>query len=902
MKKKVSVVFLVPVLTAAFFSTLNVFDFYRTAEHRIYDILLHVKPAVPEDSSILLLDVDDTAIANVGIWPWSRDIMAEGLLTMKEFGAEYAVFDIEYTEQSPRGIDSALLNEQIPRALAGEFGAINRNVKDLFGAIKSRAISLRDAEDYLADLEALTEDSRNRLMESIRAIVRDNDAFLGRAARVFGNAYFTVNMLPEGKEEIPDELRRHAIERLPISGIAVRPDSIPYTTSDIRPAIFPILRHAAGAGFPNVEVDEDGVRRRLFLILEYEGRYYSQLAFSALYDKLGSPPVVMDRKRIILTGAVMPDGRKQDIRIPLAEDGTVLINWPPKTYWDSFRHLSYWYLELHRRQEEALVHGLELMEEDQYLSYHDADPRFLDLYREGRRIREALLAGEPDESVEEYREIRTVFFREAGDFLSGPAEADILGIIDRILASEGYTAAEKGEYGTIRAQVAENFKNLRSLYGEFSVTRETLAKNLAGAFCIIGNTATSTTDLGVNPFVKRYENVGTHASIANTVLQGKFLDDTPWYYGALAALILALTTYLVLRNMDPLPSILVGIGIVASVAAGGTLFFVTTGIYPNILTPTLTVFFTFIVIAFIKFLITAREKSYIRNAFGHYLAADVINELLTDPDKLKLGGEKKFMTAMFTDIKGFSTISEQMDPTELVKLLNAYLTEMSNTIMDLRGTIDKYEGDAIISFFGAPVEYPDHAAKALTAAVRMKKIEAELNVRFLENRMAPAPLQTRIGVNTGDMVVGNMGTARKMDYTIMGNAVNLAARLEGVNKQYGTWILTSEYSRDSASDDFAVRKLDRVRVVGINTPVRLFEVVDEKSQLPPNVKEGIETFHKGIELFEAKDWEKARKFFQEALQVLPEDGPSATFLKRCEVNIKTPPPDNWDGVFNLTFK
>jgi adenylate cyclase len=227
---------------------------------------------------------------------------------------------------------------------------------------------------------------------------------------------------------------------------------------------------------------------------------------------------------------------------------------------------------------------------------------------------------------------------------------------------------------------------------------------------------------------------------------------------------------------------------------------------------------------------------------------------------------------------------------------------MSDVIMDLRGTIDKYEGDAIISFFGAPMEYPDHAQKALTAAIRMKKIEDQLNKQFAEGNLAPSSLLTRIGINTGDMVVGNMGTARKMDYTIMGNAVNLAARLEGVNKQYGTWILTSEYTQAEGGDAFLFRKLDRVRVVGINTPIRLFQVVDEAREAPSEVREAVEMFHAGIDAFENRDWDKARSTFTEVQRIIPDDGPSTSFLKRIDAYVETPPPDNWDGVFNLTAK
>jgi adenylate cyclase len=171
-------------------------------------------------------------------------------------------------------------------------------------------------------------------------------------------------------------------------------------------------------------------------------------------------------------------------------------------------------------------------------------------------------------------------------------------------------------------------------------------------------------------------------------------------------------------------------------------------------------------------------------AFSRYLSPVIINELIADPGKLNLGGEKRIMTAMFTDLQGFSSISEQLDPVQVVRLLNRYLTTMSAVIMENMGTIDKYEGDAIIAFFGAPVYREDHAALACRSALGIKKAEQALNAVIISEGLSSAPLFTRIGINTGEMVVGNMGAENKMDYTIMGNAVNLASRLEGVNKQY----------------------------------------------------------------------------------------------------------------------
>jgi adenylate cyclase len=513
-----------------------------------------------------------------------------------------------------------------------------------------------------------------------------------------------------------------------------------------------------------------------------------------------------------------------------------------------------------------------------------------------------VLGGGDPKSMEEYRQARETFFRDVGEFLAGPAESDFAGKIDALLASGQLKAQNRQVYLEAREATPKDFAATREVYRNLVQSRSTLQRELKDSFCILGWTGTSTTDIGVNPFEKEYMNVGTHAAVVNTILSSRFLDSLPWWISALAALGLAVAVYFLTRRLGPLASILAGLGFLVLIAALGLVFFLVTGTYLQLLTPVLTVFFTLFALILFKFLVLEKERSYIRNAFSHYLSTDVINELIADPEKLKLGGEKKLLTAMFTDVRGFSTISETLDPTDLVKLLNAYLTEMSNIILELRGTIDKYEGDAIIAFFGAPLAYPDHASRACSAAVRMKKMEKFVNEHFLTEKLSPSPLVTRIGINTGEMVVGNMGTAQKMDYTIMGNSVNLASRLEGVNKQYGTWILASEATRQEAGEAFAWRQMDRVRVVGISQPVRLYELLEERSAVDASTLAAVEIFHQAQALFEAREWEKAAALFAEVRRLLPADGPAEVFLKRCRAFREKPPADNWDGVFSLTTK
>jgi len=292
----------------------------------------------------------------------------------------------------------------------------------------------------------------------------------------------------------------------------------------------------------------------------------------------------------------------------------------------------------------------------------------------------------------------------------------------------------------------------------------------------------------------------------------------------------------------------------------------------------------------------------LRRAFSTYLSEDVVEEIISDPTRLQLGGIKRHMTALFTDVQSFSTIAETLSPEHLVELLNYYLSSMSDIIMDHKGTIDKYEGDAIISFFGAPLELPDHALRACLAAVMMKRLEQDVNRHITENRLSPSPLCTRIGINTGEMVVGNMGTQKKMNYTIISNAVNLASRLEGVNKQYGTWILASDSTINETKGILLTRPLDRLRMVGINEPVFVHEVLETKDGASAALLEMMSIYNEAHGFFQSCNWTEAHRLFKQLLKQFPEDGPSALYLNRCEHFLQSPPEKDWNGVFDMIYK
>jgi adenylate cyclase len=896
--------YLIPLLAVAALAAAALLPQYRALERGVYDVLLGVRPPVEEREEFLLLNADDLAVAQVGMWPWSRHIMADGLILMREFGLGYAVFDIEYVDRSPRGVDSLFLENEVPEAFAREFGSIAENIEALFGALIQGAIPLEEAEEFVAQLVELSHESRARLLAQVRSIARDNDEYLGQAARFFGQAFFTNTLLPEevGLIEVDEEHRRFVLENVAYDAVQGDLDLLP-EAGDIQPTISPVIRRAVGAGFPNVLVDPDGVRRRVDLFGRYQGRVFAQLATRPLLDWLGNPTVEIERGRITLRDARHPDGDTRDIRIPLSYDQRMMVTWPQKRFDQSFRHVSINELYVHGLLERDLVANLEAMSDAGFMQFGEPGPDLLPAYNYAVALREEGLETGDTETIDEYVMVREYFFDSTREFLQGEAEANLLGELDRVIGNEATPPQVRENYAAIREDAVHFFEASRSLSDRLHEVRTRLYDSLPGAFAVIGHTSISTTDIGVNPFDGQYINVGIHPAVANTILTEDFIVELPPWYGILVALALGLAVARLIRDLAPMKATAVGAGVLLFTVAAGTLLFIGAGYYVAMITPILTVFFTFVAISLAKFLKAEGEKTFYLSAFSRYLSADVIGQIIEDPERLKLGGDSKELSAIFTDVKGFSTIAEQMSPADLVRLLNEYLSAMSDIILELYGTIDKYEGDAIIAFFGAPIDLEDHAWRACASAARMKRVERELNERFLETGLAPSALLTRVGVNTGEMVVGNMGTPRKMDYTIMGHAVNLAARLEGVNKQYGTWILAAESTLRSAGEEsFLARRLDQVRVVGVSEPVQLFEIVEERENASAHQQEVVDAFHYAKEAFDTRDFSVAAARFDEVLKLEPEDGPAGVYLERSRKYIKSPPKADWDGVYNLTTK
>ncbi|RME29005.1 MAG: adenylate/guanylate cyclase domain-containing protein, partial [Deltaproteobacteria bacterium] len=303
----------------------------------------------------------------------------------------------------------------------------------------------------------------------------------------------------------------------------------------------------------------------------------------------------------------------------------------------------------------------------------------------------------------------------------------------------------------------------------------------------------------------------------------------------------------------------------------------------------------FIAVAVWRYATEEREKTRIRHAFQFYLSNEVIEEILRDTKMLKLGGERRVLTVMFSDIRGFTSLSEKLDPAALTELLNEYLTPMTEIVLQQRGTLDKYIGDALMAFFGAPIAFEHHAHAACSSALQMMERLKELNAQWKQRGLPE--LAIGIGINTGEVSVGNMGSARRFDYTVIGDNVNLASRLEGLNKTYGTSIIISQFTREAIGGHFTCRKLDSVRVKGKMQPVDIYELV--RAGPMDEERDGwIVLFERGLELYRNAEFEKALEIFER----LEQDAAAGLFAGRCRQLLESPPPQGWDGVFTATTK
>lgn len=429
------------------------------------------------------------------------------------------------------------------------------------------------------------------------------------------------------------------------------------------------------------------------------------------------------------------------------------------------------------------------------------------------------------------------------------------------------------------------------------------AGTFKGKIVLVGATAMGTHDLRATPLSPLYPGVEIHANVIDNILTGEFITRPKWskIYDLMAIVMLGTLTGLALPRMSAIKGLCLAVGLFAAYIAAARWLFVNQRVWLNMVYPLLVLAINYTALTAYYYVTEERERKKVKGTFRQFVAPLVIDELLKEPDKLTLGGEEKELTVLFSDLEGFTTYSERYSPSEMIGILSDYYNVMTEQIFLYKGTLKEYVGDEIMAFFGAPLDNLDHAQRACRAALSMREQRRALGIEWA--KMGRPVLRARTGINSGPMLVGNLGSKYRFAYGVLGDHVNLGSRLEGLNKMYGSKILIGENTARLVKNEFLLRKIDVVRVKGRAQCVDVFELVAENGhEVSLSHNEALKEYAAGYEAYCEQHWEEAIGLFEKALGFLPEDGPSRTMAERCRIYRETPPPEGWDCVFEPKTK
>jgi len=462
-----------------------------------------------------------------------------------------------------------------------------------------------------------------------------------------------------------------------------------------------------------------------------------------------------------------------------------------------------------------------------------------------------------------------------------------------------------GSGGVMRIPVDENAATLipyRGYQGSFSYISITDVLNdrvpkerLAGKIAVVGTTAPGLMDLRATPVGAAYPGVEIHANLIAGMLDGAVKHKPPYILGAdvLLVLIAGAVMAFLLPMLSPLRATLVGVIVLLLLLSVNFSFWHVSNVVLPLANGMIAAVLLYAMNMSWGYFVESRTKRQLTGLFGQYVPPELVEEMSRDPEHYSMAGRKAELTVLFSDIRGFTTISEGLEPNELATLMNQYLGAMTLVVRKHRGTLDKYIGDAIMAFWGAPVDDPEHARNAVLTGLEMHVALHELN-KDLVARGWPE-LKIGVGVNTGPMTVGDMGSPVRQSYTVMGDAVNLGSRLEGITKQYGVGFIVGESTRELLKKEFVFRELDRVRVKGKEDPVGIYEPVGEEGKVAREDMEEIKLWNQALRAYRTQDWDQAEVTLMNLQRIKPRYLYDL-YVKRVEHLRKEPPGENWDGV------
>ncbi len=425
--------------------------------------------------------------------------------------------------------------------------------------------------------------------------------------------------------------------------------------------------------------------------------------------------------------------------------------------------------------------------------------------------------------------------------------------------------------------------------------------DLQNKIVLVGTSAPGLMDMRTTPVGEVYPGVEVHANMVSGILSQSVKQNPPYVVGANVVLLLliGLTLSLILPLLSPVRGMLVTIGMIMADIVLNKWLWSSGDIALPLAGGILMILTLFALNMTFGYFVESRAKKQITGLFGQYVPGELVDEMAKNPGAVSMEGESREMSILFSDVRGFTTISEGLEPKELSLLMNEFLTPLSRIIYKQRGTIDKYMGDCIMAFWGAPLADERHAYNAIMAGLEMQRALAELQPHF-KSRGWPE-IQIGVGINTGRVSVGNMGSEVRVAYTVMGDAVNLASRLEGITKEYGAQMLVGELTK-LAAPEFAYREVDLVRVKGKEKPVTIFEPIGLNSEVAMEVLEELKLFHQVLKLYRKQDWDKAELQLLSLCNMNPQSKLYKVYAERVAFCRRNPPGENWDGVFVFKTK
>jgi adenylate cyclase len=584
---------LIGLAPAVLFSLLCIFGLFKGLENQVYDLFLRFRPNRGPARELTFIDIDNDAIAYNGVFPWPRSVMADVLLRLKEYGARAAVFDIEFIDKGPQGVDAVYLNRGLAADFDRSFSEIDARTWELLNAIRTNRINRNDLNMPAQALSGIINDEKNKLLSMARNIARDNDQYLIRASQLFGKSWVSLNLRrsPLSGEQAE---RRSMAEKRFSHQILESPDAFRGKYVDILPPLPGFALSAAGAGFTNADADKDGIMRRIDLAQNIHGYWYLQLALSPLVDYLGNPAIELDNRRMYLRKAKMPNGITKDIKIPLDGKGRMLLDWPKTDYADSYGHISF--------ADFSLLEELELQVEQYTRPLASTDinffaerniflaripwiimdiVNFLDKIHANRAI---ALENCSDEAFRNYMECREISRGLLREILSLDPEAKLKVLIPELAElypNNADAIREEAEY------ISSLIGHIRINLDRYESLSEKIENMVNDKFCILGRVDTGTTDIGSNPFYGEYVNAGTHGVIMDMILSGSFITHVGIFWQTFFALVFVTLFLLASQRLSPALRASSGFIITALVTALTILLFRFTGLF---FSPLITVF------------------------------------------------------------------------------------------------------------------------------------------------------------------------------------------------------------------------------------------------------------------------------------------------------------------------